>query len=75
MEKLITDTNAAGRKLPTPPLESWGKPLDSLGARSPVNGVAIGNGSIMMSFPVAVDPGLEEGLIAVLHIQRRLFQT
>ena len=73
MENLIINTNVAGRKLPTPPLESQGKPLDSLGARSSVNGVARGNGSITMSFPVAVDPGLEEGPIAVLPIQRRLF--
>jgi len=31
--------------------------------------------NIMMAFPVAVDPGLEESLITVLPVKGRLFQT
>ena len=75
VEELITNTNAASRELPLPTAEVQGKPLDSLGAWSPVNIVRRGKRSIMMAFPVAVNPGLEEGLIAVCLIQRRLLQT
>ena len=75
VEELITYTNAASRELPTPWPEAQRKPLDSLGAWSPVNIVRRGKRSVMMAFPVAVNPGLEEGLIAVCPIERRLLQA
>ena len=49
VEELITNTNAASRELPTPPPEAQGKPLDSLGAWSPVNSFRRGKRRIMWS--------------------------
>ena len=43
VEKLITITNAASRELPLPTAEAQGKPLDGLGAWSPINFVTRGN--------------------------------
>ena len=75
VEELITNTNEASRELPTPPPETQGESVDSLKAWSPVNIVRRRYRSIMVALPVVVDPGLEEGLIAVFPIQRRLLQT
>ena len=75
VEELITDPNAASRKLPTPSPEAQGKPLDSLRAGSPINSVRGRDWSVVMAFPVAVYPGLEEGLITVLPVKGGLLQT
>ena len=75
VEELITDPNAASGKLPTPPPEAQGKPLDSLRAGSPIHSIRGRDWSVVMVFPVAVYPGLEEGLITVLPVKGRLLQT
>ena len=75
VEELITKPNASCRELPSPSVEAQGSPLDSLGAGSPVNIVGGADWDIMMAFPVAVDLGLEEGLITVLPVKGRLLQT
>ena len=75
VEELVSNPNASSRELPSPSLEAQGWPLDSLGARSPIDIVRGVDWSVMIAFPVTVDPGLEESLIILLPVKGRLLQT
>ena len=68
-------TNTAGRKLPSPALQTRRKPVDCLGTGSPIHCVKGRDWSVMMSLPVALDPGHEQGVIAGLFKKGGLLKT
>jgi len=68
-------TNTAGRKLPSPALQTRRKPVDCLGARSPIHCIKGSDWSVMMRCPVAFDPGHEQGVIAGLFKKGGLLEA
>ena len=73
--ELTSYTNTAGRKFPPPALQTRGKPVDCLGAGSPIHCIKGIDWSVMMGFPVALDPGHEQGVIAGLFKKGGLLKT
>jgi len=73
--ELTSHTDTAGRKLPSPALQTRRKPVDCLGTGSPIHGVKGRDWSVVMRCPVALDPGHEQGVIAGLCKKRRLLEA